>query len=329
MITVRKVTPADTPLVIAYLEKRAAFERQLGCFPGKLETSVERMNEALFGTPVFAYAWLATSSSMSVGFVLFHYQFSSLLGRPRLWLDDLYVDSNARRGGAGLALLEAVAREATSHHCTNVAWTADEKNHLGVLFFAKIGALVTARHGTTLTYSVPTEVLTSHMQQMARAQQPEAASHSRGEVDEQDVARESRVSASSGIRVYRTLVSADTYRDGGSLEVRFACADGSFETIWLQAALDPEFGVRYVHTDLSVYADASRQEGGRRIAKNSFEEEAIVSAMLRFLRNPKVDVPFSHRTPDEHYLKTVEALIESIPNRMPAGEDTGGKRMNL
>jgi hypothetical protein len=117
---------------------------------------------------------------------------------------------------------------------------------------------------------------------------------------------------------YKTLVAADVYRDGGSIEARFACADGSFETIWLQAALEPQFGMNYIHTDLLIFADAYRQGPSRRIAKDSIEEDALLNALNEFLRVPKVNVPFSHQTADEDYLQTVEALIANIPNRLPS-----------
>jgi hypothetical protein len=115
--------------------------------------------------------------------------------------------------------------------------------------------------------------------------------------------------------VYKTLVAADTYRDGGSLEACFACADGTFETIWLQAAESPN-GLVFVHTDLLVYADANRQGPARCIAKESKEEDALIIALEKFLRHPKVNVPFSRSTPDEEFLRVVDALITSIPLRI-------------
>jgi hypothetical protein len=120
---------------------------------------------------------------------------------------------------------------------------------------------------------------------------------------------------------YKILVAADVYRDGGSLEVRFACADGSFETIWLQAALEPQFGLNYIYSDLLIFADAYRQGPSRCIAKDSPEEDALLAALNDFMRAPKVNVPFSHQTADEEHLGTVETLIANIPNRLPSEPD--------
>lgn len=116
------------------------------------------------------------------------------------------------------------------------------------------------------------------------------------------------------MRVYKTLIAADRYRDGGSLEARFICADGSSETVWLQAAESPD-GLIFVHKELSLYADADRQTPPQRIAKNSKEEDLLLAALEKFLRQPHVNVPFARGTPDENFLQTVEALVTSIPNR--------------
>jgi hypothetical protein len=136
VITVRKASSSDVALVLSYLEKKALFDRQLGCFSGAFDASVERIARALFGAPVFAHAWLATSGVMPVGMAFCHFQFSSFQARPSLKLDDLYVDSNARRGGTGLGLLSAVSREAASHECTHLAWTRMKKNSLAFHFSA-------------------------------------------------------------------------------------------------------------------------------------------------------------------------------------------------
>lgn len=113
---------------------------------------------------------------------------------------------------------------------------------------------------------------------------------------------------------YKALVGADVYRDGGSIEVRFVCTDGSSETIWLQVADTPD-GI-FVHTDLLIYSNAERHGPALRIAKASPEEDALVAALHRFLSHPKVDVPFVRRTEDGKYIETVETLIASISKRV-------------
>src|SRR5688572_9773620 len=124
MITIRKATSADVPVVVEYIARKAEFDRQLGCFDGKIAATTDRIAKALFGDPVFAYAVLAARDNRTVGFAFYHYHFSSFQARPSLWLDALFVDVNARRSGAGVALMGALAAVASEHDCTDLAWIA-------------------------------------------------------------------------------------------------------------------------------------------------------------------------------------------------------------
>ncbi len=159
MITLHKASPVDVPSIVAFIEKKAAFDRQLGCFEGKLGTTQERIAKALFATPVFAYALLAKQDEQPVGFAFYHYHFSSFQALPSLWLDDLYVDENARRLGVGGALMGALATTASEHDCTNIAWIAAANNPSGIPFYTKLGAKVIARRELGFTYSITPAVL--------------------------------------------------------------------------------------------------------------------------------------------------------------------------
>ena len=114
-------------------------------------------------------------------------------------------------------------------------------------------------------------------------------------------------------RTYQALVAADVYRDGGSIEVRFACSNGVDETIWLKVGDSPE-GI-FVHTDLLVSADANGALPPENLPKDSPEEHALLAALNRFLGRPKVDVPFVRRTEDYRYLAILEKLVSAIPGR--------------
>ena len=72
MIVIRKATPTDVPTVVTYIEKKAAFDRSLGCFDGSLGTTPERIAKALFGAPVFAHAILAVHGEAPIGFAFYH-----------------------------------------------------------------------------------------------------------------------------------------------------------------------------------------------------------------------------------------------------------------
>jgi GNAT superfamily N-acetyltransferase len=171
MITLHKASPSDVPSIVQYIEKKAAFDRQLGCFDGKLGTTQERIAKALFGSPVFAYALLAKQDERLVGFAFYHYHFSSFQALPSLWLDDLYVDEDARRLGAGRALMGALATAASEHDCTNLAWIAAANNPSGIPFYTKLGANVIVRQELGLTYSITPAALATRIAELNQPNQ--------------------------------------------------------------------------------------------------------------------------------------------------------------
>jgi GNAT superfamily N-acetyltransferase len=173
MIAVRNATPADVPLVVAYIAKKAEFDRKLGCFEGTIAATEERIDKALFGRPVFAYALLATRVDRTLGFAFYHYQFSSFQGRPRLWLDDLFVDADARRCGTGIALMNALATLAAEHDCSDLAWTAARNNPSGIPFYEKLGATRISERALGLTFSVTPANLIGRIAEIRKAE-PEA-----------------------------------------------------------------------------------------------------------------------------------------------------------
>ncbi|RYD72211.1 MAG: hypothetical protein EOP84_23525 [Verrucomicrobiaceae bacterium] len=121
-------------------------------------------------------------------------------------------------------------------------------------------------------------------------------------------------------RRYHTLIGADIYRDGGSLEARFVLADGQFETLWLQTAPGSPCGDQVTHSFLLVYSDVERVAPPIRIEPNSREEDQIRAAIETFLANPNVSVPFSHQTPDDYYLGRLKEMALAIPARTNKAE---------
>ena len=168
MITVRKANLADVSTIVSFIEKKAAFDRALGCFDGTLSVTSERIAKGLFGATVFAHALIATSESDPVGFAFYHFRFSSFQARPSLWLDDLYVDLAARRSGAGSVLMGALATAAAEHDCTHISWSADARNPSGVPFYRKIGATLSSEHGSRLGFSITPEHLTVRITEISQ-----------------------------------------------------------------------------------------------------------------------------------------------------------------
>lgn len=171
MITVRKTTPEDVPTVLEFIRKKAEFDRQIGCFDGEIAATEELIHKALFGDPVFAYSLLAIREHKVVGFAFFHFHFSSFKARPRLWLDDLFVDTSERRSGSGIALMGALGKLATEHECTDLAWITAKSSPSSVPFYEKLGAQQIAERPLGFTYAVAPLALTKRIAEIKRAEQ--------------------------------------------------------------------------------------------------------------------------------------------------------------
>lgn len=143
---IRTATPNDVPLIFSFIQKKAEFDRAIGAFSGVLQTSEEKIHKSLFGAVPFAYVVFA-ELEREVGFALYGFRYSSFLGRPSMWLDDLYVDEAMRSQGAGAALMSYLAQVAQDNDCTHIAWTADARNDRGLSFYQRLGAEITEQIG--------------------------------------------------------------------------------------------------------------------------------------------------------------------------------------
>jgi GNAT superfamily N-acetyltransferase len=137
---IRTATCHDTPLIFAFIQKKAEFDRNIGAFSGVLRVSEEKIRQTLFNPIPFAYVLLAETLGHSIGFALYGFRYSSFAGQPSIWLDDLYVNEDRRSQGAGTALMKQLAQIAQENDCTHLAWTADVRNIRGLNFYQRLGA---------------------------------------------------------------------------------------------------------------------------------------------------------------------------------------------
>jgi GNAT superfamily N-acetyltransferase len=144
---VRTATIADVPLIFSFIQKKAAFDRNIGAFSGVLQVSEEKIRRTLFGATPFSCVLFALDGDRDIGFALYGFRYSSFAGQPSLWLDDLYVDETRRSEGAGAALMEQLAAIAHEQDCTHLAWNADARNTRGLSFYRRLGAEITEQHG--------------------------------------------------------------------------------------------------------------------------------------------------------------------------------------
>jgi GNAT superfamily N-acetyltransferase len=136
MNMIRDATRADIPTISRLIRALADYE-QLGHAVVLDET---HLADYLFGPRKFAEVLLAEEQGRVIGFALFFHNFSTFLGRPGIYLEDLFVEPEYRGKGHGKALLSALARLTVERGCGRLEWAVLDWNEPAIQFYKKLGA---------------------------------------------------------------------------------------------------------------------------------------------------------------------------------------------
>jgi GNAT superfamily N-acetyltransferase len=132
---IRRATIDDVPLILCFIEKLAHYER----LAHEVVATEESLRETLFGSEKTAEVAIGFFRSKPIGLVLFFHNYSTFLGRPGLYIEDLFVDEPYRRRGFGAALLRYVACLAIERNCGRLEWSVLDWNKPAVDFYTKLG----------------------------------------------------------------------------------------------------------------------------------------------------------------------------------------------
>jgi len=135
-ITIRPAAPADIPLILCFVRELAEYEHE----PNAVVATEELISAALFDEGHVAHALIASLDDKPAGFALYFFNFSTWLGRPGLYLEDLYVTPAARRAGVGRALLTQLAQIAVKKNCGRMEWAVLDWNEPAIRFYRALGA---------------------------------------------------------------------------------------------------------------------------------------------------------------------------------------------
>ena len=114
---VRRATPADAPTIVRFIRGLAEFEREP---PSSVKvTEADIVGDGFDDTPRFE-ALIADQQGAPVGFALFFMNYSTWEGTPGLYIEDLFVEEQARGSGAGRALMAAAAAIADERGCARL-----------------------------------------------------------------------------------------------------------------------------------------------------------------------------------------------------------------
>lgn len=135
-LSLRAVTAADIPDLLALIRELAEFERLLH----EVVATEALLAEALFGPDRNVEAIIARQGEVPVGFALWFHNFSTFVGRRGLYLEDLYIRPEYRGRGYGKALLSLLARVAVERGCGRMEWAVLDWNVRAEGFYRGLGA---------------------------------------------------------------------------------------------------------------------------------------------------------------------------------------------
>ena len=133
---IRTTIEADLPVILSLIRELAEYERE----PDAVVANEAGLREVLFGAKPSAEVLLALEAGEPVGFAVYFFNFSTWLGRPGLYLEDLFVRPNLRGKGYGRARLERLAQIAHERGCGRMEWAVLDWNEPAIQFYKKLGA---------------------------------------------------------------------------------------------------------------------------------------------------------------------------------------------
>ncbi len=135
-LAVRRASARDVPTILALIRGLAEYER----LAHQVEATAARIRRHGFGARPYFETLICRRGGRPIGFALYFFTYSTFLGRPSLYLEDLFVLPDERGKGAGRALLSALARVALAKGCGRMDWMVLDWNRPSIRFYRRIGA---------------------------------------------------------------------------------------------------------------------------------------------------------------------------------------------
>lgn len=126
----------DVPLILTFIQELAEYEKARD----QAVATEADLRETLFGPRPYAEVVIAELEGEPVGFALFFHNYSTWLGRPGLYLEDIYVRPHARGRGVGKRLFTYLIDLARERRCGRMEWVVLDWNQPAIRFYESLGA---------------------------------------------------------------------------------------------------------------------------------------------------------------------------------------------
>jgi GNAT superfamily N-acetyltransferase len=134
--TIRVAMAEDVGLILRFIRALAEYERE----PDAVEATEDDLLRHGFGETPYYQCLIAERDGQPAGFALYFYDYSTWLGKPGLYLEDVFVDPPFRGLGIGKALLQRLAGIALEKGCARMKWEVLDWNQPAIDFYAGLGA---------------------------------------------------------------------------------------------------------------------------------------------------------------------------------------------
>lgn len=135
-LVIRFAQSSDAKIILALIKELAEYEK----LSDRVIATEEKLERSIFGNEKFVEILLAEVNNKSVGYALFFKNYSTFLGKPGIYLEDLFVKPSYRGKGIGKALLSKIISIAKERNYGRVEWSVLDWNLSAIDFYKKMGA---------------------------------------------------------------------------------------------------------------------------------------------------------------------------------------------
>lgn len=135
-LSIRPSSADDIPIILQFIRELAEYEKLLD----EVVATEDVLRASLFGDAPKAFCVIAQWDGVPVGFALYFYNFSTFLGKPGMYVEDLYVQPELRGKGIGKALLAHLAKQALEEGCGRLEWWVLDWNEPSINFYRSLNA---------------------------------------------------------------------------------------------------------------------------------------------------------------------------------------------
>lgn len=133
---IKHATHSDVPLILSFIKELAEYEKLLH----EVVATEDILKQTLFSEGASAFVIIGYLNNSPISFALYFHNFSTFLGRPGIYLEDLYVKPEARGKGIGQKMLAYLAHLAKEKNCGRLEWWVLDWNETAIGFYKRIGA---------------------------------------------------------------------------------------------------------------------------------------------------------------------------------------------